>query len=94
MAFVLSQHVAYADVYYNTPSTIYVRPDPSYQAGQAIGSILGALIQGANEKAAQQNREKAELEYQETKRKIQQYFDTTTRQDEVAEKFRHAQPIS
>jgi hypothetical protein len=77
--FILCPQLVYAEVYY--PPTIYVRPDPSYQTGQAIGSILGALIQRSQLESAEREREKAEREFQENKRKIQQYFDTTTRQE-------------
>lgn len=49
---------ACADVYYATPPTVYVQPDPYYQTGQAIGSLLGALIQGANQQAEQEKQRK------------------------------------
>lgn len=49
---------ASANVYYATPPTVYVQPDPSYQTGQAIGNLLGALIQGANQQAEQEKRQK------------------------------------
>ena len=41
-----------------TPPTVYTRPDPSYEAGQAIGNLLGALIQGANKQAEQEKQRK------------------------------------
>jgi membrane-associated protease RseP (regulator of RpoE activity) len=47
--------LVYAEVYY--PPTIYVRPDPSYQAAQGIAALLGALIQGANQRKSQQEYE-------------------------------------
>ncbi|MDR3331715.1 MAG: PDZ domain-containing protein [Synergistaceae bacterium] len=56
-----------ADVYYyQNPSTVYVRPDPSYEAGKALGNLLGAMIQSSNQKAAQQEQEKAIRELQNT----------------------------
>ena len=57
---------ASASVYYATPPTVYVQPDPSYQTGQAIGNLLGALIQGANQQAEQEKRQKQieELRFQ------------------------------
>ena len=44
-----------ADVYYAYPPTVYVQPDPSYQTGQAIGTILGALIRGAQNQETSKN---------------------------------------
>ncbi len=42
-----------ADVYYQ-PGPVYVRPDPSYQMGQAIGNLLGALFENSRREAADQ----------------------------------------
>jgi hypothetical protein len=53
---------SYADVYYATPPTVYVRPDPSYQMGQTIGNLLGAMIAGANQRAEQEARVERERE--------------------------------
>jgi hypothetical protein len=49
-----TQYPVHAKVYYQGNPTIYVRPDPSYQAGQALGNLLGMLVQASNQKAAQE----------------------------------------
>lgn len=54
----LCSSAACATVYYANPTTVYVQPDPSYQTGQAIGNLLGALIQGANQHAEQKKLQK------------------------------------
>ena len=62
-ALLLTASVASADVYYANPPTVYVRPDPYAQTGEAIGNILGAIIGNANqaseEKALQEAKENA-----------------------------------
>ncbi len=57
-AILLSANIASADVYYATPPTVYVQPDPSYQTGEAIGNLLGNLIQGINQQASAEKQRK------------------------------------
>lgn len=69
-AFLLSTaNVVFADVYYATPPTVYVRPDPSYETGQAIGNILGNLIQGLSNQASEAQRQK---QIKETQNNLQE----------------------
>lgn len=57
---------SFADVYYSTPPTVYVRPDPNYQMEQALGNLLGALINNSNQQAVQEQKEKIIRQVQET----------------------------
>ena len=61
--------VVQADVYYATPPTVYVRPDPSYETGQAIGNILGNLIQGLSNQSSEAQRQK---QIAETEKNLQE----------------------
>ena len=62
--------VAYADVYYATPPTVYVRPDPSYETGQAIGNLLGNLIQGLSQQSSEAQCQKQIAETQKNLQEI------------------------
>lgn len=53
-----SAPMASANVYYAYPPTVYVQPNPGYQAGQALGNLLSALIQSSKEKSAQAKQQK------------------------------------
>jgi len=56
--------IGLATVYYTGPQTFYVRPDPYYQTGQAIGNLLSAMIESSRQKAQAEQEAKRQQELQ------------------------------
>lgn len=68
---------ASAAVYY--PPTVYVKPDPSYQTSQAIGSILSSLITLSQKNAQAKREAKQQQELQNIISNIRQQIRNTAK---------------
>jgi hypothetical protein len=62
LSIVLFPSCGLAKVYYSGPQTFYVRPDPYYQTGQAIGNLLSALFQSSQQKVQAEQEAKRQQE--------------------------------
>ena len=70
---------ASAAVYYSP--TVYVRPDPTYETYQAIGTILGSLINQSNKNAQARREAKQKQELQDIIANIRQLINKTAKNE-------------